>query len=392
MKPADWLDRRILITVGTGGVGKTTIAAALGLAAAARGRRVLVLTIDPARRLADALGLSSLDPNAAEIPREVLKAAGVDGSGSLAAMMLDTKRSFDELVQRYAPDEETRERIVDNKLYQHLSDALAGSREYSALEKLYQIHAANDYDLIVLDTPPAAHALDFLDAPRRLTGFLDSPILRLMLRPALAVGRTGFRLFRAGSDMVLALIARVTGMELLRLIAEFLLAFETLWDGISARAREVERLLRSPDTGFVLVVGPDPVQVRRAREFWERLQSERIELLGAIVNRVRRWPEPGPIPELPPATREALAQALAAELDRSDPPFATGEAARALVDLVGRYASLARRDAALREGLTKDLELGEGQTREVPLLAEDIHNARGLREIADRIFAESGRV
>ena len=176
MTPADWLGRRVLVCVGTGGVGKTTVAAALGIEAARRGKRALVLTIDPARRLADALGTGSLDHEEREVPGALPGGPGSRGDGALFAMMLDTKRTFDEVVRRYARDAETLEQIFANPIYQNLTDTLAGSREYSAMEQLHRIHERNDYDLIVLDTPPARHALDFLNAPRRLTDLFDTSV------------------------------------------------------------------------------------------------------------------------------------------------------------------------------------------------------------------------
>jgi anion-transporting ArsA/GET3 family ATPase len=235
-----WLEHRILVTVGTGGVGKTTVGAAIGLEAARRGKRALVVTIDPARRLADALGVGELGHEPRTLPRKVLRKAGIEGRGELVAMMLDTKRTFDELVSRYSPDEEALERILANPIYQNLTDALAGSREYSAMEKLHQLHSAGDYDLIVLDTPPSTHALEFLDAPRRLTGFLQSDFLKLLFRPALAMGRTGFRLFRFGSATVLRAMERLTGIGFLRTISDFLLAFESMLEGFTTRAAEIE--------------------------------------------------------------------------------------------------------------------------------------------------------
>jgi len=235
VKPAGWLDCRVLVTVGTGGVGKTTVAAALGLAGARAGKSVLVMTIDPARRLADALGTGALDHVPREVPRERLSEAGVAGEGKLAAMMLDTKRTFDELVERFAADPASRERIFANPIYRNLTDALGGSREYSAMEKLRQVHAEGGYDLIVLDTPPASHALDFLDAPRRLAGFLESQLLTTLLHPAAVVGRASLRLFRSGSELVLRGLERITGLEFLTAISEFLLAFEEMLGGFSAR-------------------------------------------------------------------------------------------------------------------------------------------------------------
>ena len=179
MIPAQWLERRVLVCVGTGGVGKTTVSAAIALEGARRGLRALVLTIDPARRLSDALGIGPLGPKPRRVPRKALLSAGIDSDGSLDAMMLDPKRTFDELVERYAPDARTKEEIYANPIYQNLTDALGGSREYSAMEQLHQLHQAGSYDLIVVDTPPARHALEFLDAPRRLIGFLDSKVLVL---------------------------------------------------------------------------------------------------------------------------------------------------------------------------------------------------------------------
>ena len=383
-----WLDRRVLVTVGTGGVGKTTVAAALGLAAARRGKNVLVLTIDPARRLADALGVTGLDHEVREIPRAVLESAGVPGGAALSAMMLDTKRTFDELLDRYAPDPEARERILENPIYRNLTDALAGSREYSAMEKLYQLHSEGRYDLIVLDTPPASHALDFLEAPRRLTGFLDSPVLRLLFRPALAMGRTGFRLFRLGSNIFLPLVERITGIEFLRMVSEFLLAFESLWEGIGARAREIDKLLRDPVTGFLLVVGPDPVQRRRAAEFWERLDHEAIHLAGVVVNRIHDWPGGDTPPALDEAARARAIGQLAARLDR---PTALADAT-ALVDLVLRQARLARRDRGLGATLGHELPLDARDVRVVPLFDEDVHALDALGRMAEHLVPEADRV
>ena len=384
MREASWLDRRMLVTVGTGGVGKTTVAAALALAAARRGKRALVVTIDPAQRLADALGTGPLDHREREISREHLERAGIDTTGSLAAMMLDTKRTFDELVERYAPDPELASQIYANPIYRNLTDALAGSREYSAMEKLYQLRTEAKYDLIVLDTPPAAHALEFLDAPRRLTRFLDSQILRLLFRPAIALGRTSFRLFRRGSDALLHVMERITGMEFLRTVSEFLLLFESLWGGVATRAREIERLLREPDCGFVLVAGPDPVQARRAEEFRSRLEEEGIHLAGVVLNRVRSWPGASPIPEF---TDEACAR-LARALAETDPDFDPETAARGLVDVLARFASLARRDRAMDAQLRRSISIDPQDVRVIPLFAEDVHALDALDRMASHLVPE----
>jgi anion-transporting ArsA/GET3 family ATPase len=389
MSGADWLERRVIVTVGTGGVGKTTVSAAIALEAARRGKRALVLTIDPAQRLSDALGAGTLDHEEREIPKQLLRSAGGDPRGSLSAMMLDTKRTFDELVLRYAPNPESVERIFENPIYRNLNDALAGSREYSAMEKLHQLHSSGKYDLIVLDTPPAAHALDFLDAPRRLAGFLDSQILKLLFLPALSMGRTGLRLFRFGSSLTLGLIERITGLEFLRIVSDFLLAFESMLDGFTTRAREIESLLRSSACGFVLVVGPDPTQAQRAHEFWLRLREEQISLIGLVSNRTREWPGPEPVPDFSDAELEAATRRLSEALARSEPGSAGEPAARLLVESAQRHARLARRDTQVREWLAARLAIPGGSLRVVPLFDEDIHVLASLRRMADHLFEET---
>ena len=390
MKPDRWLDCRVLVTVGTGGVGKTTIAAVLGLEAARAGKRVLVMTIDPARRLADALGTGPLDHEAREVPRERLRALGAPDTGSLAALMLDTKRTFDELVLRLTADPAARERIFANPIYRNLTDALAGSREYSATEKLLQVYTEGRYDLIVLDTPPAAHALDFLDAPRRLSGFLDGQVLKLLLHPAAVVGRASLRLFRSGSEFVLRALERVTGLEFLTAISEFLLAFEELLAGFGERAREVARLLRDPSCGFVLVAGPDLQQARRARAFSERLQAEGIHLIGLVLNRVHPWPGEGPPPPDDPAEVARAERWLAEALAASDRELDASACAHALVGAARTQAALARRDGNVRRELESALPLEADALRSVPLFAEDVHALEGLARIAREIFALRG--
>ena len=387
MSETPWLEHQILVVVGTGGVGKTTVSAAMGLEAARRGKRVLVLTIDPARRLGDALGIE-LGHEPHSIPGAVLRAAGIEASGELVAMMLDTKRTFDDLVRRYSPDEEALERILTNPIYQNLTDALAGSREYSAMESLHQLHSAGEYDLIVLDTPPSSHALEFLDAPRRLTGFLQSDLLKLLFRPAIALGRTGFRLFRFGSATVLRALEMVTGLGFLRAISDFLLAFESMLEGFSERARATEALLRDPICGFVLVVGPDPGQARRAEDFWNRLQQERVHLLGLVMNRVRTWPGRGPAPQLGTAEAKQLTEQLAKELAKQDPSFDPEQAARELVATLTQQALLARRDAEVGARLEGAIGLSPEAVRKIPLFSEDVHALEGLQRMASHLFED----
>jgi anion-transporting ArsA/GET3 family ATPase len=376
---ARWLARTVIATVGTGGVGKTTTAAAIGIQGALSGRRTLVLTIDPARRLAQALGLESLGHQPQRVPQSHIGTAKPTGRGELFAMMLDTRRTFDEIVERFAPDAATRARILANPIYQTLTDALSGSREYSALEKLVEILDDGDYDLVVLDTPPAAHVLDFLDAPRRLMGFLDGSFLSVLLQPAGSLGMRGFRLLRLGSELGLRTLQRLTGFGFLGELTEFFHAFEGLLAGFRARAEHVNTVLRGPSCGFILVAGPDAEQVARASSFHQSLQRERVQLIGLVVNRVQHWPS-GPIPDTSPEARQSARQWLE--------PATGAQAASALVDVASRHAERARRDAEAAERLEKILALHPTDVHRVPLLVEDIHTARGLHRLRGHLFPE----
>ena len=319
--------------------------------------------------------------------------AAVSRAGApAAAMMLDTKRTFDELVRRFSPDEEALERILGNPIYQNLTDALAGSREYSAMEKLHQLHSSGLYDLIVLDTPPSGHALDFLDAPRRLTGFLESQFLKLLFRPALAMGRTGLRIFRIGSTLVLRTLERISGLEFLLAISEFLLAFESMLEGFTARSREVEALLRDSRTGFLLIVGSESQQARRALGFCARLHEEGVHLLGVIVNRVRIWPDSAAPPDLDAETEQRLEGLLRTILAEPEALRGADRIARDVVKTLRRQASLARHDRDLCRELQKSLQLEAGELGQIPLFPEDVHAAESLTRMAAHIFKEDTSV
>ncbi len=378
---------RVAVCVGCGGVGKTTIAAALGIEAARRGQRTLVLTIDPARRLADALGVEALGNRPQPIPGEVLSHLGVSGPGTLSAMMLDMKRTFDDLVERLAENDEARGRILANPIYQHASAALAGSVEYSAMEKVFEMWERGTYDLIVVDTPPAQHALDFLEAPQRLLEFLDSRIVQMLIHPAFAAGRVGFRLFQSGARRALHLIERVSGIGFLEDISEFLLAFEGMSAGFRERAEQVRGLLLGPESAFVLVAGPGRESVRQAVDFRRRLEGFGVGLAGTLVNRMHLWPEAGaPRFEGSEADLPRLTAALA---EACGAGFAAEAGARAALEAARGYAALVELDAratgALREAM-------RGQGRffcEIPELPSDVHDLPGLAAIADAIFREA---
>jgi anion-transporting ArsA/GET3 family ATPase len=381
---------RIAVCVGPGGVGKTTLAASLALAAARRGRRAVVVTIDPARRLADALGVGELGNEPRAIPRERLRRLGVPAAGELSAMMLDMKRTFDGLVERFAPDAATRERILRNPIYQHVSDALAGSAEYAAMEKLYELSERDEFDLLVLDTPPSQHALDFLESPQRLLEFLDSRLVQLLVHPAFAAGRVGFRLFQRPAQRVLRLVERVSGVAFLEDISEFLLAFEGMAEGFRERARRVRELLLGPEAAFVLAATPARESVTHALAFLEHLATTRVPLAAIVVNRVRIWPGSGSVPARVPldgdveGARARLADAFARE---GGPDFPAREAARAALDALAGYASLVQRDAECIAPLEARAAREGCALRRVPEFARDVHDLDALAGVADHLFA-----
>jgi anion-transporting ArsA/GET3 family ATPase len=380
-------ERRILVCVGCGGVGKTTVAASLALEAARAGRRTLVLTIDPARRLANALGLDTLGDEPSPLPREALAPLGVPESASLSACMLDQKRTFDGLVERFAHDVKTRERILANPIYQHVSDALSGSVEYSAMERVYELHERGAFDLIVVDTPPAQHALDFLEAPQRLLEFLDSRLVHLLIHPAFSAGRLGVRWFQRGTRMVFRLIEQVTGIGFLQDVSEFLLAFEAMAPGFRQRAERVRGLLRGPDAGFVLVAGPERESVAQASEFLARLEGFGVALQGVVANRVRTWPGGGAPPASEPSERDvaALASALAA---RAPAEYPARDAAEAAAACASGYAALVRRDErALRDLRERAGAQGRRFWRAVPEFSRDVTDLASLARIGAWIAA-----
>jgi anion-transporting ArsA/GET3 family ATPase len=361
--------KRVLVCVGAGGVGKTSVAAALGLARALEGGKVLVCTIDPARRLATALGLDALGNAETRVPEEVFAAAGLRPRGQLFAMMLDVKRTWDDLVTRHAPSAERRDRILRNRLYQQMSAALAGSQEYMATEKLYELATDRDYDLIVLDTPPTANALDFLDAPDRILDFLGDDQAPLLLAPARGA-RLGIRLAQLGGGFLVKTLARFTGGDMLRDLGDFLASFNGMYQGFKARAAAVHQLLARPTTGFVLVASPSARAIAEARSLHDRLVAEGMPIGGVVANRVTTslWPPGRPTPD---------ASQLAAALGLADAGLSAG-LARALDE----HQRMAAADAAM---VARLLEISPSAQVVVPRLEEDIHDLRGLAALAERL-------
>lgn len=354
----------VLITVGSGGVGKTTVSATLALRAAMEGVGSLVCTIDPAKRLANALGLEALGNQVTRIGQEPFAKAGLAPRASMDAMMLDMKRTWDELIEQRAPPDK-REKILNNRFYQSLSTALAGSQEYVAMEKLCELRATSSAPLIVLDTPPTAHALDFLDAPNRILDFLDNEAAKWLLTPALAAGKFGLKLFNLGGSYVAKTIARFTGTETLQALADFMLNMSGMNEGFRERAHQTRALLEAPSTAFVLVTGPMPDRLDEAVYFHTLLQQNKMRVAAIVVNRVHP-----PVPD-----------ALWAEVARL-PPSLQGQFERTLKE----NDHLARQDA---RGVARLAEVcAPTPLVLVPRFEADVHDLATLWETSRWLWGD----
>jgi anion-transporting ArsA/GET3 family ATPase len=355
----------IIVCCGSGGVGKTTTAASLGLRAAEQGRKAVVLTIDPAKRLAQSMGLSELD----NTPRRVV---GVDVAkgGSLDAMMLDMKRTFDEVVEAHATPEKARQ-ILANPFYQALSSSFAGTQEYMAMEKLGQLHAeattSGRWDLIIVDTPPSRSALDFLDAPERLSSFLDGRLIRVLLAPA----KGPARLLSVGMNVVTNAVTKILGGQMLRDVQTFVAAFDTLFGGFRARADDTFEVLKDPQTAFLVVASPDADALREAAFFVERLDEEGMPLAGLVLNRVTTGASIG-----------ISAQAAYAGAERLDDDHPVSAALLRLhgnrLGRIGVERALRRRFAAAHPAVP---------TAMVSALPTDVHDLASLRRIGELMAA-----
>ena len=361
------LERGVLVVAGPGGVGKTTTSAALGLLAARLGRRALVCTIDPSRRLATSLGLRTLTDK----PRRLdLSRVAKDAAGSVHAMTLDTKRTFDGLVERYAASKDAQRRILGNRFYKEVSAALAGSHEYMAMEKLLELTRDERFDLIVLDTPPTRHALDFLEAPERMLSFLDASVLRYFLRPYFAAGRLTLKVATKTGALALKIADKALGLQFLGDLSEFFLAFEGMYDGFKERAAAVQALLRQDSSGFVLVGSPQPQALSEVCYFRTRLREKGMPFVGFIVNRVHGMGAP----------RQAEPRQRAARV-RVEEPLQTH-----LIELFDAERGLARAE----ERAVARLEVDTAESAVcVPELERDVHDVRGLAELALELSASS---
>ncbi|AGS70883.1 ArsA family ATPase [Streptomyces collinus] len=404
-------ETRIVVCCGSGGVGKTTTAAALGLRAAERGRKVVVLTIDPARRLAQSMGIDSLD----NVPRRV---KGTEGDGELHAMMLDMKRTFDEVVEAHA-DRDRASAILSNPFYQSLSAGFAGTQEYMAMEKLGQLRARDEWDLIVVDTPPSRSALDFLDAPKRLGSFLDGRLIRLLTAPAKLGGRAGMAFLNVGMSMMTGTLGKLLGGQLLKDVQTFVAAMDTTFGGFRTRADATYKLLQAPGTAFLVVAAPERDALREAAYFVERLAAEKMPLVGLVLNRVHGSGAGGLTAERALAAAENLEESGIVDqgdgkagLRNSPDTYGSSDspASRAAaVDTASEEGSPAptehsvdqltvgllrlhadRMQLLSRERRTRDRFTArhpEVAVVEVPALPGDVHDLTGLRDIGDRLAA-----
>ncbi len=389
---------RIIVCCGAGGVGKTTAAAAIGLRAAERGRHVVVLTVDPARRLAQSMGLTSLDNTPRLVPGlkftrgDATEGNGADSAGSLHAMMLDMKRTFDEIVEQHA-DPDRAAQILANPFYQSLSSSFAGTQEYMAMEKLGQLRRADEWDLIVVDTPPSRSALDFLDAPQRLSRFLDGRLLRLLTAPAKVGGRAYLRVLNAGFGVVTGVLTKILGTQVLRDVQTFVSALDTMFGGFRERAEYTYQLLRAPGTAFLVVAAPEGDALREASYFVERLDTERMPLAGLILNRVQRLPAA----QLSAARSLAAAEVLQAAGPNGAPAGQAGSedtaenAARVLTIAALRLHADRMELAAVQRRAAEHFTAAHPlvPVAEIPAQPEDVHDLDGLRLIGQAFAAST---
>ncbi|MDP9847398.1 ArsA family ATPase [Streptosporangium lutulentum] len=357
---------RIVVCCGSGGVGKTTTAAALGLRAAERGRSAVVLTVDPARRLAQSMGLTELD----NTPKPV---SGVKGKGRLHAMMLDMKRTFDEIIEAHADPERARQ-ILTNPFYQSLSSSFSGTQEYMAMEKLGQLRRSGDWDLIIVDTPPSRSALDFLDAPERLGRFLDGRLIRVLMAPAKAGGRSAFKLLNAGFGFIAGAMTKLLGAQVLKDLQTFVSALDAVFGGFRARADQTYRLLQAPGTAFVVVASPERDAMREASYFVERLAAERMPLAGLVINRMH----------LSPAGVLSAARSAAAAEDLES--RGEHELTAAVLRLHAGRMQLAARELREQEHFVSAHPTVP--VARVPAMAQDVHDLKGLREVGELLGSQ----
>ena len=373
---------RIVISAGSGGVGKTTVAASIALWGALAGRRAVVITIDPARRLATSLGLAALGSEPRDIPAEFVARQGVEPlRGTLAAMMLDQKGAWDALVERYAPAE-ARPRILANPFYQHLSQTFAGSQEYMAIEQLCVLAESGAYDLVVVDTPPTRHALDFLEAPKRIGDFLDRRIVKWFVRPYFSAGWSALRAMNRTAGFLLRRLEQATGISALAEISDFFSSMSGLFENFQPRVERAYQVLRGQTTAFVLVTGPEEQVLGDAEYLSSKMTELRMPLKGVVFNRVHREYRPPRRGELGPEDVAHVADVIARALPRG------GREAQALAENFVDYQALARGESLrleqFRAGLPRGIPVAS-----VPNFARDVHDLASLAGMHAHLFGKA---
>jgi anion-transporting ArsA/GET3 family ATPase len=377
--------KEILVFCGSGGVGKTSVAASAGLAAATHmDGKVLVVTVDPAKRLADALGIEGIGNVERRVPPEAFAAAGIEPRGELWAAMLDTKQSWDALVMRHAPDEETAHRILDNRLYESLTERFVQSHDYVAMERLFEIHQTGKYDLIIVDTPPTRNALDFLDAPARMAEFFGGRLLRWLTAPYRVGGRRGARIITMASKPFYTMADRILGSQFLQDIAEFFLNFQSMYDGFVTRSRSVEALLHDKRTTFVVVTTLEDAPLREGEQFCDELVQRDFHLGALVLNKTLPGAVFGPEGASSAARLRADAARIASKLTTLGPDADASATARVLTTIgtaFENFAVVARREEELRH----ELRTRPDVVVDVPVYADEIADLGGLARIAGHL-------
>lgn len=356
--------KSIILVCGSGGVGKTTVSATLAIKGAQLGRKVVVLTIDPARRLATSLGLKGLTGEPKKIQSPIFEK---NGRGELYAMMLDTKRTFDQLISKYAPSKEIKEKILNNQIYQKLSDMIVGSQEYMAMEKLYEFSTTTDFDLIVIDTPPTTHAIDFLNAPSRMVGAISNSMIHLLVKPAMRMGKSGLKIIDKGAQIILKVFDRIIGFAFLQEMSEMLIAFHSLLDGFEGRAEEVKKILEARGTGFILVSAPEEKSVEEGVLFSQTLKKMNMALEGIVLNRMH------PLYKKSARQRKLDLEQLVSVTDQN--------LAMKMMEIFDLYQKRAELDGAFAQRLGNLLQ--DKPMAQVPLFNSDVHDMKGLQKLGE---------
>lgn len=356
--------KKVFLVCGSGGVGKTTVSAALGVKFAMQGYKTLVLTIDPARRLATSLGIKGLDDTPKEI--ELLEKPE---RGEMWAMMLDTKRTFDKIVERYAPSKAKADLIFNNSVYRNMSQMLAGTQEYMAMEKLYEIHEKEEYDVIVLDTPPMQNALDFLSAPQRMSDLISNSFMNLLLKPAIFASRSGLKLVEMGTKPLVKIFDKIVGFSFLHDLSEMFILFSELLDGFHSRADNVRKMLSQSGCSFLAVCTTQENSISEVKSFFSQLKTQNYHLEKIIVNRVYKG--------------TAFSQEKLGELQKKLEDQCQKEEAALLVQNYKKFLPLIQNDMATTDDLTS--LVGPGNVSTIPLFLSDVHDLKSLQKVADSI-------